>query len=393
MPSSSRNRLMASAVAGQWIFGVILALLGQLFGIPAATRHTALDLDAQARLLLTLFTGQLLFTAGAGRIVDRLGSTRVLAAGSLVMAAAVVLLAYAGGFRQALIAAALMGLGGAGVNAAANTLVSTVYGDRRGPMLNVLGVFGAAGSVSVPIVFSGVASYPQVRTRLLVLGALSAIAGVIHLLQRQPAPDALAAPARGRTRAALRDPWILALTMVLIIDFGNEAVMAGWIAPYTLAAVPAASPTMIVGLYWGALASGRILTPLVLTRISKLVLLGIVSSVAALGFAAISAAATPFALGLVVLLTGLAIAPMAPTALSVAGDRYEQNTGAVFGLLLSLGQLGGMIIPWSVARVAGSAGFRTGILVSCACGVAMTALTWSLAFRDRRAAVSAGVSR
>jgi len=100
---------MASAVLGQWIFGVILALLGQLFGIPAATRHAALDLDAQARLLLTLFTGQLLFTAGAGRIVDRLGSTRVLAAGSLVMAAAVVLLAYADGFRQALIAAVLMG--------------------------------------------------------------------------------------------------------------------------------------------------------------------------------------------------------------------------------------------------------------------------------------------
>src|SRR4051812_46486804 len=154
MPSSSRTRLMASVVAGQWIFGIILALLGQLFGIPAATGHAGLDLDAQARLLLTLFTGQLLFTAVAGRVVDRLGSTRVLAAGSLLMAAALVLLAYAGDFRRTMVAAALMSLGGAGVNAAANTLVSTLYGSRRGPMLNVLGVFGAAGSVSVPLVFS-----------------------------------------------------------------------------------------------------------------------------------------------------------------------------------------------------------------------------------------------
>ena len=92
-------KLMASAIAGQWIFGIILALLGQLFGIPAATEHAGLDLDDQARLLLTLFTGQLLFTAGAGRVVDRLGSTRVLAAGSLMMAVAVFLLAYAGGLR------------------------------------------------------------------------------------------------------------------------------------------------------------------------------------------------------------------------------------------------------------------------------------------------------
>jgi MFS family permease len=392
MLSSSRTRLMASAVAGQWIFGIILALLGQLFGIPAATAHAGLDLDAQATLLLTLFTGQLLFTAGAGRVADWLGSTRVLAAGSLLMAAAMFLLAFAGGLRQAMVAALLMSVGGAGVNAAANTLVSTIYGARRGPMLNVLGVFGAAGAVSVPLAFSGVTTYPQVRLRLLVLGASCAIAGVLHLFQPRPASGGVGAVPRGATRAALQDPWILALTIVLILDFGNEAVMAGWIAPYTLAAVPGASATTMVGLYWGALAAGRILMPFVLPRVPKLVLLGIAASLSAFGFAAISGAQTPLTLGAVVVLTGLAISPMAPTTLSVAGDRYERNTGAVFGLLLSLGQLGGMIIPWSVARVAGASGFRAGMLVSSGCGLAMTVLIWALALRTRRpgAAIAAG---
>jgi MFS family permease len=390
MLSASRTRLMASAVAGQWIFGIILALLGQLFGIPAATAHAGLDLDAQARLLLTLFTGQLLFTAVAGRAADRLGSTRVLAAGSLVMAAAVFLLASGAGFRPAMIATLLMSLGGAAVNAASNTLVSTLYGDRRGPMLNVLGVFGAAGSVSVPLVFSGVATYAQVNTRLLLLGAACGLAGVLHLLQPRPTRAGVIAAPRGTTRAALKDPWVLALTLLLIIDFGNEAVMAGWIAPYTLSAVPHASATLMVGLYWGALAAGRVLTPLVLVWISKLVLLGIASSAATAGFAAISTARTPFTLGLAVLLTGLAIAPIAPTTLSVAGDRYPRNTGAVFGLLLSLGQLGGMIFPWSVARVAVTAGFRAGILVSCAGGLLMTVLLWSLLARSRRPASPTG---
>jgi MFS transporter, FHS family, glucose/mannose:H+ symporter len=390
MLSESRTRLMASAVAGQWVFGIILALFGQLFGIPVATAHAGLDLDAQARLLLTLFTGQLLFTAITGRAVDRLGSTRVLGAGSLVMGAAVFLLASAAGFRQAMIAALLMSLGGAAVNAAANTLVSTLYGARRGPMLNVLGVFGAAGAVSVPLVFSGVITYAQVRTRLLLLGGACALAGVLHLLQSRPAAAGMTAAPKGTTRAALKDPWVLALAVVLIIDFGNEAVMAGWIAPYTLAAVPPASPTAMVGLYWGALVAGRVMTPFVLARISKLVLLGLASFAAAAGFAAISTARTPVTLALAVLLTGLAIAPMAPTTLSVAGDRYQKNTGAVFGLLLSLGQLGGMILPWSVARVAVMAGFRAGILVSCGSGVLMTLLLWSLVVRTRRAAASAG---
>jgi MFS family permease len=393
MLSASRTRLMASAVAGQWIFGIILALLGQLFGIPAATAHAGLDLDAQARLLLTLFTGQLLFTAVAGRVADRLGSTRVLAAGSLVMAAAVFLLASGAGFRPAMIATLLMSLGGAAVNAASNTLVSTLYGDRRGQMLNVLGVFGAAGSVSVPLVFSGVTTYAQVYTRLLLLGGACGLAGVLHLLQPRPTRAGVIAAPRGTTRAALKDPWVLALTFLLIIDFGNEAVMAGWIAPYTLSAVPQASATLMVGLYWGALAAGRLLMPFVLVRMSKLVLLGIASSAATAGFAAISTARTPFTLGLAVLLTGLAIAPMAPTTLSVAGDRYPRNTGAVFGLLLSLGQLGGMILPWSVARVAVTAGFRSGILVSSAAGVLMTVLLWSLVARNRRPAAPAGALR
>jgi len=84
---------------------------------------------------------------------------------------------------------------------------------------------------------------------------------------------------------------------------------------------------------------------------------------------------------------------MAPTALSVAGDRYERNTGAVFGLLLSLAQLGGMIIPWLVARVGGQAGFRTAILVSCGCGVTMAALIWSMVLRSRRTAIAAAEPR
>jgi fucose permease len=316
---NAKCKMLASAIAGQWIFGIILALLGQLFGIPAATEHLHLDLPAQARLLLTLFTGQLLFTAAVGRIVDRIGSTRVLGTGSLLMSAAVFLLALAPGFGQAAVAALIMSLGGACVNAAANTLVSTVYGNLRGPMLNVLGVFGAAGAVSVPLAFSGATTYPHVRGRLIALAAACGSIGVLQLLQPAPQSDVPGQPAPGVSRAVPRDPWLLALVVVLVIDFGAEAVMAGWIAPYTLAAVPLASPTTMLGFYWGALASGRMLMPLVLARTTKLVLLATAASVAALGLLAISAVRTPLSLALCVAVTGLTLSPMAPTTLSVAG--------------------------------------------------------------------------
>ena len=117
----------------------------------------------------------------------------MLAAGSLLMAAAVFLLASAGGFRQAMIAALLMSLGGAGVNAAANTLVSTVYGDRRGPMLNVLGVFGAAGAVSVPL---AVQRRHHVRSRCTPGSWL--LAAVVRGRRRAPP-----APAAARSRRSI----------------------------------------------------------------------------------------------------------------------------------------------------------------------------------------------
>jgi hypothetical protein len=54
-------------------------------------------------------------------------------------------------------------------------------------------------------------------------------------------------------------------------------------------------------------------------------------------------------------------------------------------VLLAVGQLGAIIMPWSVARVAGASGFRAGMLVSCACGVVMAAVLWRLATRRGRA--------
>ena len=40
----SRTRLLASAMAGQFLFGITLALFGTLFGIPAFTKALGLEL-------------------------------------------------------------------------------------------------------------------------------------------------------------------------------------------------------------------------------------------------------------------------------------------------------------------------------------------------------------
>jgi fucose permease len=371
---SAAPRLMASAIAGQFLFGIVLALLGTLFGLPAFNDALALDVQRQSWLLLTFFTGQLVFTALAGRIVDRFGSLHVLAGGAALIAIALGLFAWAGTIAVALAAAVVMAMGGASVNASSNVLVSTLYGVRRAPMLNVLGLFGALGALIVPFVFAGVRSMADVRGRLAALAVVGVVSGIAHLLQHEPPrADAVRRP-RASLLAPLREKWVLALTVLLILDFGNEAVAAGWIATYTLGVLPGAPGTVMVGVYWGSLMAGRLLSPFVLARMAKLPFLVVASSLVTVGFVAISVAPSAWTLGLAVMLTGLAVAPVAPTIIAVGGDRYERNTGAVFGVMLSLGQLGGVVTPYTVGVVAQATTFRHAMLVPAVSSLVTTVL-------------------
>lgn len=299
------------------------------------------------------------------------------------MAMALALFAWAPSFRIAIVATGVMAAGGASVNAAANVLVSVLYGSRRGPMLNVLGVFGALGALVVPVAFIGAATMAHVRVRLLVLASAGLLSACWHLLQREPPRESVAPGPQPTTLALLRERWVLALTVLLILDFGTEAVAAGWIATYTLGVLPGVPATAMVGVYWGALMVGRLLSPLLLARFEKLPFLVVASALVALGFVTIAASVSGAALTVAVALTGLALAPIAPTVIAVGGDRYERNTGAVFGLMLALGQLGGVIIPYAVGTVARYATFRQAMLVPALVALTMCVLTFALWRRTR----------
>jgi MFS family permease len=214
-------RLFLLAVAGQLLFGIVLALPGTLFGLPAWTGGLGFDVAAQARLVVVFFAGQFVFTAMAGSLVDRVGCQRVLSLGSLLMAIAFGRLAGAAVASDATVPAILLAAGGASINAASSTLVSVTYSD------------------------------------------------------------------------------------------------AGFVA-------------------------------------------------------------------------GVAVGPLAPTIVSVAGDRYPRQMGAAIGLLLSIAQIGGMLLPWLTGRATIAYGYRAGLVVPAlaAFGVAAgTVLAWQT--RARRVVVVA----
>ena len=80
---------------------------------------------------------------------------------------------------------------------------------------------------------------------------------------------------------------------------------------------------------------------------------------------------------------GVAIALVVPTTLAMSGDRHPGNPGALFGLLLTLLQVGGIALPVTIGFVADRAGLRPGlsiVAVSCLCVAGLV----RLAFRGDR---------
>jgi fucose permease len=257
-----------------------------------------------------------------------------------------------------------------------------------------MATFGAAGAMVAPVVFLGSPTFEQVTTRIGALAMLAVVVATLPLLVAEtrsaPGGQSLFASLR-----LLRERPLLGLIALLALEFGDEAVLAGWTAAFAIAVFPTTTGAIFIGVYWAGLCAGRLVAPMLLARAAKLVVVLGASSATAGAVVAMALAPTPLALGLAVFVAGFAVGPMAPTIVSVAGDRYPRQMGAAIGLLLSVAQIGGIVLPWLTGRATVAYGYRVGLMVPAlaALGVAIgTALAWRARSRPVRSAYESSSS-
>ena len=156
-------------------------------------------------------------------------------------------------------------------------------------------------------------------------------------------------------------PVVLALAFLLFFESGNEFVLGGYLATFLTQALamPVALASYQLGMYWVAIMAGR----LVLSR----GLLGRAGAHATVLGGAAGAAAGALIVGLApsaaaavagMILTGLALAGIFPTVLGIAGARFKDHSGTVFGILFTVALTGGMTMPWLAGHLAASSGLR-----------------------------------
>jgi MFS transporter, FHS family, glucose/mannose:H+ symporter len=373
--SINRSQLFAGACAGMFVFGIVLAILGALFGLPEMHERLKIDFAQQGDVFLLLFFGVFLSTIVIGPMIDAFGHKVVLTLSAAFVTGAFVLLAAAHAFLPALAAAFLLGLGGGGLNTSTNALVADLYAGSRGAMLNIVAAFFGVGALVIPLLAASITGPSTITLLFLIAAGLAALCTVAYLLLAFPPPSALIGFSLLASLRVAGTPGVLLFACLLLFESGNEAAVGGWASTYagTVGATPDTA-TWILTAYWAALTIGRLAGARLIAVLPKSRLIFASSIGSAIGCAVLLASTSVAMLAAGAVVAGFSFAAIYPTTLAMAADRYERLAGTIFGLLFAVGLIGGMSFPWAIGHISQHYGIRSGMALPLVGAVAISIL-------------------
>ena len=368
--TSWRERPAAAAYASHLLFGIVMALLGAI--LPTLSERIGFDLAQAGRLFLVMNACLLLSGLGLGPLMDRFGMKPPLVAGSLLAATGLAIVALALDYATLAWGTAVLGLGGGALNAGGNTLVADLHlaQEARSAALNRLGVFFGIGALLMPLAIGLLLQKVQLGSILLAGAALCAAVALHNALVSLPPPKRHRHVPLAEVVRLAREPLVLVFAALLFFQSGNEFVCAGYVSSFlvreTGLSVRAAS-WALAG-FWATLMLARLVLSRVALRVNGPRLLLRCALASAAGTALFASSRHPAVAVLAVAWMGAGFAGIFPTALGIVGARYPAFTGTVFGLLLTAGLTGGMLLPWLTGLVGETHGLRPALaLVAVQC--------------------------
>lgn len=303
--------------------------------------------------------GFLLFAAGAGyfssgviagKAIDTFGVGRLLAASTFAVSIGLFGYVISPSFWMLLAAAALIGFGSGAIDAALNVFAAEHFSVT---VMNLLHAFFGIGAMVGPFIMAGVlASGSSWRIGyLIVAGITLAMAVTFAFTVRQwtdgahhgDEPKPLSAP----VSFVVRQPLVWLQIAMFFVMTGIEASAAAWaFTTLTERFGMADGPAGVwAGLYWGALAFGRLVLPtlsqgMIPARLMQICTWGLLA-----GALLMTRDQLPVYQG-GLLLFGLAMAPMFPTMMSLTPGRLGQSVSThAIGFQVSAAVLGAAAIP------------------------------------------------
>lgn len=379
--SPAEYRLLhAAAMAGLFCVGLYAAAFGPV--LPFLADDVGVSLDTAGLLLTVFFVGSIAASATIALRLHGHDTRAMTIAGLALTIAGSFGIGFAPNWPLVLGGGIVLGLGDGLIVAALHILVSVTSKDVAGA-INRLNLFFAFGAVAGPlwagavlattesrgIVYAGIAGVMALSIALLV-----AAAGPL----REPIADAsdgeFALP--GNPTA-----WIMGAVLFLYV--GAEFGLGSWVSSYVRESTDATvfTAALLTAGYWAALVAGRIASGMYFARRDDAALLLIVSVAGAGVSSALLAAFT----GNIVLSAfaafgaGLFLGPVWPATVAIASEGGEAHATAA---TVTIGNSGGIALPWLQGLVLVGAGPREGVIVTAVLCALM--LVIASAFRARQ---------
>lgn len=367
---------------------VTFALFGFLYGI---WQVVIADLQQALRLsegelgtaITTGFLASFPMMLMGGRLTDRWGAQKLIVSTALMMALAFLSLLLIDRYWMLLVVLLVFfGASGAydvGINAAA------IHVEQH-MIQPVMAYFHAAfsGTAAVSALVTGALLFLGIPFRLFYLIVAIVMASISILVWRSTALSSVAsqsdhlAPAQRRGGAGLyRTPALLLLAAITALAFLSEGTLETWSAIYLRsvldlpAIVGAAGPAIL----HSAMLVGRLGTARVVQQFGRRTLLGVTGMVTAVGMVLALATPNPLIILLGLLMAGLALAGVAPTIFSLAGETAPACIGEVSSVITTVGYSGFLIGPALIGGLAELIGLQGALAIIIFMGVLILILS------------------
>ena len=350
-----------------FVFGMMLGLPGTVLGQSDTVAQFGLTLADRGLLIATLFAGLLVGSFLSGALVDSLGQRLALVVSSLLVAVALPLLASASNAAVASSVLFALGAAAASTNTASNAISSELFPDQRARRMNGIAIMVGLGGLTMPT--ATVLASELVTWRAVVVGGgvLSAVVAALAVSSREAVSrhDPGAASGRTSTSAALRQfarqPGFAWFLLLILLAGANEASMAGWTSTFVIASgFSASQATAVLSSHWLGLILSRASFS---SRVDQAKAVAVERSAAlsALAVLVLVVSGSPSLALIGPFVVGMCMALVMPTSLALAGERIRGNPGALFGVLLTVAQVGGIVLPASIGLVAEQTSVRLGL--------------------------------
>jgi fucose permease len=375
---------------GTWIAGLLMCGMGAaLLGSVKVALARRLDLD-EVRVggLVSIFGFSMIpVMLIMGFLTDMLNKQSVVIAGSLLMAASLVILSQARKYWAALLAVVLLSAGWSGLVNVLNVLMGAAFGGHPTYHMNLGNFFFGLGAFLTPLIVAAILRGAGFVAATLVLAGLALVPGLLALgvdfvaLAGPPATQAVQVPGIG---SLLTDPimWLTALALLFYAPM--EATMGAWTTTYLgdKGVSETRASAMLSG-FWLAFMVSRLVTalaisPYIQTGSGANTLIVVLAVLCVVVWAGTVASANRGMACVMVLLAGVVFGPTFPTIIGVLTGHVDQAlAGRAVGLFFMIGGVGWSVIPILIGAYARRTSVQRAFLiaVAAAVGLTLTAIT------------------